>query len=356
MIKERINKLRQKLEQLGLDGFIVMSPLNRRYISGFTGTSGILLITHKQNFLFTDFRYIEQAKSQAPAFQVIKHEFPVTKTIKEITQRLPLEFLGLEGDFITYKQFQDFQDGLDNIKLVPQEGIIENLRLIKDNEEIKNIRKAAQIADKAFKFILEKIKPGLKEIEVALELEFFMRLQGASSTSFDTIVASGYRSALPHGVASEKVIEKGDFVTIDFGCVYNGYCSDMTRTIVIGQPSEKQKEIYQIVLEAQSIGLNSVKAGLGAKEVDLQSRSYISRKGYGEYFGHGLGHGLGLNVHENPSLSPRDSTELLENMVVTVEPGIYIPNWGGVRIEDLVVVKATGYDNLTRFTKDLIII
>lgn len=352
----RIEKLKKRLKELGLDSFLVMSPLNRRYLSGFTGTSGFLLITSKQNFLLTDFRYVEQANVQAPEFQVVKHDFPWHKTLKQILKRLSVENLGLESDYVTFKQYQELKDSLPFIKIFPHEGIIENLRLVKDTEEIANIRKAAEIADLAFDHILGIIKPGMEEREVALELEFFMRSQGASATSFDTIVASGKRSALPHGVASQKVIEKGDFVTMDYGCIYNGYCSDMTRTVVIGQPTRKQREIYEIVLEAQLRGLAAIRAGLSAREIDLKSRSFISEKGYGDNFGHGLGHGLGLFIHENPSLSPRDNTEVLNNMVITVEPGIYIPDWGGVRIEDLVVVTETGYHNLTRANKELIVI
>jgi len=355
-IDKRIEKLKKKIELLGLDSFLVMSPLNRRYLSGFTGTSGILLITLKQCFLLTDFRYIEQAASQAAKYQILKHEFPFTKTLQEVLKRIPIETMGIESDFVTYKQFNELKGQLESIKIFPQEGIIEELRLLKDEEEIKCIRKAAQIADDAFDYILGIIMPGMKEIDVALKLEFFMRSQGAAATSFETIVASGSRSALPHGIASEKNIEKGDLVTMDFGCIYNGYCSDMTRTVVIGQPTAKQKEIYQIVKDAQLKGLAAVRSGLGANEVDIKSRSYITSKGYGEYFGHGLGHGLGLNVHENPSLSPRDNTELLTNMVVTIEPGIYLPQWGGIRIEDLVVVNDTGCDNLTRANKELMII
>jgi Xaa-Pro aminopeptidase len=352
----RIEKLKKKLENLGLDGFLVMSPLNRRYLSGFTGTSGFLLITQKQNFLLTDFRYVEQATAQAPNYQIVKHDYPWQKTLEQLLKRLPVEAIGLESDFVTFKQYQELCNHLSFIKIHPQDGVIESLRLVKDAEEIANIKKAAQIADKAFDHILDKIKPGISEREVALELEFFMRSQGASASSFETIVASGKRSALPHGVASEKIIEKGDFITLDFGCIYNGYCSDMTRTIVVGQPTVKQKEIYNIVLEAQLKGLDAIKAGLAAQEIDAKSRTLISEKGYGENFGHGLGHGVGLFIHENPSISPRDNTEILANMVITVEPGIYIPDWGGVRIEDLVVVTETGYCNLTCANKELIVI
>lgn len=356
MTEKRVERLRARLEKIGLDGFLIMAPDNRRYISGFTGTAGIVLITKKQNLLFTDFRYIDQATKEAPHFEIIKYQYPFLQTINEVVKRLPLEQIGFESEFVTYNQFLDLSKFLEGIKLLPQKGTIEELRMVKDPEEISYIQKAARIADNGFKHILNKIKPGITEREVALELEYYMASQGATGTSFATIVASGKRSSLPHGVASEKIIQKGDFVTMDFGCVYKGYCSDMTRTVVIGNPSTKQNEIYNIVLQAQQLGLSSVRAGLGAKEIDMVSRNYIESKGYGDYFGHGLGHGLGLNVHENPSLSPKDNTELLKNMVVTIEPGIYIPDWGGVRIEDLIVVLEDGYENLTKSPKELIIL
>ncbi|NMA01363.1 MAG: aminopeptidase P family protein [Clostridia bacterium] len=355
-MEKRVEDLRMRMEKIGLDGFLIMEPNNRRYISGFTGTAGVLLITKKQNILFTDFRYIDQGAKEAPNFEIIKYEYPYLTTINEVLKRLPVKQIGFESEFVTYNQFLELSKVLDGFRLLPQKGVIEELRMVKDPEEINHIKEAARIADNGFKYILNIIKPGITEREVARDLEYYMASQGATGPSFATIVASGKRSSLPHGVASDKIIEKGDFVTLDFGCVYKGYCSDMTRTIVVGNPTEKQKEIYNIVLQAQTLGLASVKAGLGAKEIDKVSRDYIESKGYGNYFGHGLGHGLGLNVHENPSLSPKDKTKLLKNMVVTIEPGIYIPDWGGVRIEDLVVVLEDGYDNLTNSAKELIIL
>ena len=356
MISKRIEKLRSKMAQVGIDGLLIMKPENRKYISGFTGTAGVILVTQKQNILLTDFRYIDQAKEEAPLFQIIKYQFPYLNTLKEVIDRLPIEHLGFESEFVTYNQHLELNQELNPVKLTPQKGLIEQLRMVKDCEEIKAIEKAAQITDLAFSHILNFIKPGLKEIEVAIELEHFMRTKGASSTAFSTIVASGHRSSLPHGVASNKIIEMGDLITIDFGCIYNSYCSDMTRTIIMGSPTSKQKEIYEIVLEAQMQGLQYLRSGLAAQEVDKISRNIINSKGYGEYFGHGLGHSLGLNVHESPSLSPRDNTQLLNNMVVTVEPGIYIPGWGGVRIEDLVVVLDNGCKTLTSSSKELIIL
>lgn len=356
MSEKRVEGLRKRMGKIGIDGFLIMAPENRRYISGFTGTAGIILITKKQRILFTDFRYVDQGAQEAPDFEIIKYQYPFLQTIKEVLKRLAIKEIGFESEFVTYNQFVELSKVLDGFRLLPQRGVIEELRMVKVSEEIACIREAARIADKGFNHILHKIKPGITEREVAIELEYYMASQGATGTSFATIVASGKRSSLPHGVASEKIIEKGDFVTLDFGCVYQGYCSDMTRTIVVGQPTARQKEIYNIVLQAQELGLASIEAGWGAKEIDEVSRNYIDSKGYGEYFGHGLGHSLGLNVHENPSLSPKDNTELLKNMVVTIEPGIYIPDWGGVRIEDLVVVLEDGYENLTNSAKELIIL
>ena len=230
------------------------------------------------------------------------------------------------------------------------------MRLIKDNHELSILKEAADIADAAFKHILDYIKPGLMELDVANELEFFMRKSGATSSSFDIIVASGWRSALPHGVASNKVIEKGDFVTMDFGALHKGYVSDITRTIAVGEPSDKLKEIYDVVLESQLRAMDQIKPGLTGIQADAIARDYITEKGYGEYFGHSLGHGIGLEVHEGPGLSYRSETKLVPGMVVTVEPGIYLPSIGGVRIEDDTLITESGNETLTHSTKDLIIL
>lgn len=226
--------------------------------------------------------------------------------------------------------------------------------MIKTDSEIKILKEAAQIADAAFEHILSFIRPGVSEIEVSNELEFFMRKQGATSSSFDIIVASGLRSALPHGVASEKVIEKGDFVTLDFGAYYKGYCSDITRTIAVGEPSDKLKEIYNVVLEAQIRGVNGIKAGLTGREADALTRDYITEKGYGEYFGHSTGHGVGLEIHEAPGLAFRSETVLEPGMAVTVEPGIYIPGVGGVRIEDDIIITSEGNEGSRSLRKNLL--
>jgi Xaa-Pro aminopeptidase len=228
--------------------------------------------------------------------------------------------------------------------------------LIKTDAEIKILKVAADIADAAFKYILDFIRPGKTELEVSNELEFFMRRAGATSSSFDTIVASGYRSALPHGVASDKVIEIGDIVTMDYGCYYNGYVSDITRTVAVGEPDAKLREIYDVVLEAQLRGMAGIKPGLTGKQADAITRDYITEKGYGEYFGHSTGHGIGLEVHEGPGLSKKSDIILEPGMVVTCEPGIYIPGLGGVRIEDDTLITNELNEALTHSTKELIIL
>lgn len=231
---------------------------------------------------------------------------------------------------------------------------MENLRLIKTEEERSILKQAAQIADDAFTHIQNYIRPGVKEIDISNELEFFMRKQGAASSSFDIIVASGYRAALPHGVASDKEIQSDELVTMDYGALFNGYCSDITRTVAVGDISSELQAIYNTVLEAQLRGVDGIKPGLTGKEADALTRDYIKEQGYGDYFGHSTGHGLGMEVHEAPSLSFRSDKKLEEGMVVTVEPGIYIPNVGGCRIEDDIIMTSSGNERLTKAPKELI--
>lgn len=353
---QRIERLRKALAQHKVDGFLVSSTSNRRYMTGFTGTAGVVLVTEKEAVFITDFRYVDQANVQTNGYHVVKHTGPMEETIAEELKRLGVKHLGFEQNHVTFAAHRGYQEAFTTSELVPTSGVIEELRMIKDEEELAIIRQAVQIVDRTYDHILTFIKPGMKEIDVANELEFHMRKQGASSSSFDIIVASGVRSAFPHGVASDKVIEKGDFVTLDFGALYNGYISDMTRTFAMGEPSDKLKEIYDICLQAQLIGVQQIKAGLTGKEADALCRDYISSKGYGEYFGHSTGHGIGLDVHEGPGLSKKIDRKLEPGMVVTVEPGIYLSGVGGVRIEDDIVITATGNEILTQSTKELIII
>ncbi len=348
----RISKLRSVLQQRNLESILIVKPENRRYISGFTGTHGYVLITMDQAIFITDSRYIAQASKQCIDYDILEHNYE--HNIYSIINKFKLKNMGFEDEFITYDQYLEFENYFNTMTLVPIKGMMNDLRIIKDEKEIQSIKKAASIADQAFTHICSYVKPEMTEHEVALELEFFMKKKGASSLSFDTIVASGTRSSLPHGVASSKKIEQGNLITIDFGCVYEGYCSDMTRTIVLGKANAKQKEIYNIVLEAQENALAAIKPGIKGLDVDQIAREIITARGYGENFGHGLGHGVGLEIHEQPTLSPKGNIILQSGMVVTDEPGIYIPNFGGVRIEDLILVTETGNEILSKSPKKLI--
>lgn len=352
---EKIKKFQSALSEHGIDGMLITSAYNRRYISNFTGSAGVVLITNEKAQFITDFRYVEQAGNQAEGFEVVQHKGAIFAEVGEQAKKLGVQKLGFEEQHLSFSEYKDLQSKVEG-ELVPVSGAVEKLRLIKSDAEIKILKDAADIADAAFKYILDCLKPGKTELEISNELEFFMRKSGATSSSFDIIVASGARSALPHGVASDKVIEKGDFITLDFGAYYKGYVSDITRTVAVGEPESHLKEIYDIVLESQLRAMDGIKPGMTGKQADAIARDYISEKGYGDFFGHSLGHGIGLEVHEGPSLSFRSETVLEPGMVVTVEPGIYLPRKGGVRIEDDTIITADGNESLTHSTKDLIIL
>jgi Xaa-Pro aminopeptidase len=352
---EKLGKLSALFDEHDIDGLLVTNPYNRRYITGFTGTAGVAVISRDKAVFITDFRYVEQASKQVQGFEIVQHTGPIVEEAANQIARLGIQKLGFEQEDVSYATFKAYESAV-KAELVPTSYVIEKLRLIKSESEIKILKEAAEIADAAFEHILSFIRPGVKEIDVANELEFFMRKQGATSSSFDIIVASGHRSALPHGVATEKVIEKGELVTLDFGAYYKGYCSDITRTIAVGAISDELKTIYDIVLQAQLRGMSGIKPGMTGKEADALTRDYISEKGYGEYFGHSTGHGIGLEIHEGPALSVRSDVVLAPGMVVTVEPGIYIPGLGGVRIEDDTVVTENGNESLTHSPKELIIL
>ncbi|GIO23160.1 Xaa-Pro peptidase family protein [Oceanobacillus sp. J11TS1] len=349
----KINHLRAKLEEHKVDAMIIDSPYNRRYITNFTGTAGTVLVTADKAIFITDFRYTEQAAAQAPAFEIVEHKQGMIQEIANQINKLGVKRLAFEKNYTTYSQFETYKHQFSQ-ELVPVEGLIESLRMIKTSDELAIIKKATKIADDAFEHIQSYIKPGVPEIEISNELEFFMRRQGATSSSFDTIVASGERSALPHGVASRKKIQEGELVTLDYGALYDGYCSDITRTVAVGEISVELREIYDIVLEANLRGVKGTKPGMTGKEADALTRDYITEKGFGEYFGHSTGHAVGMEVHEGPGLSTRSDAVLKPGMVVTVEPGIYIPGLGGCRIEDDIVITEDGNERLTFAPKELI--
>jgi Xaa-Pro aminopeptidase len=350
----RLKNLRQKMQTEGVDAYFSMVPENRRYLSGFTGSAGFLLILPEQAFLFTDFRYIEQANQETTVFTVIKIANNVFDSLAELSSGA--KRLGFEGDYLNFMDYCRLQEVLPQTELVSLPNLVNDLRSVKDPKEISLIRTAVEIADKAWANMLNHLKIGQIEEEIALDLEFVMRRAGASGASFDFIVASGNRSALPHGRASLKKIQKGEFLTVDFGAVYQGYCSDITRTVILGEADNRQKEIYELVLAANYAGIEAVKPGLKGKEVDAVARNIIKKAGYGEFFGHGLGHAVGLSVHEGPNLNMREERTLKPGMIITIEPGIYIPDWGGVRIEDMVLITEQGCEVLTRSPKGLTVI
>ncbi len=354
-MNNRVQQIIKALSDYNVDAILIQKAVNRKYLSYFTGSTATLYISSSRQCLLTDFRYIEQATLQCPDFTIIDiTQTGVLEGLQQLLLEDHIERLGFESQEVTYAQYQEYIQKLSIKELIPIENMVEDLRIIKDEVEISHIRKAAQIADAAFTHIIPFLIPGATEIQIALELEFYMRNNGAKELSFNTIAASGTNSSLPHAVPTHKPLSSGDFLTLDFGCVYEGYCSDMTRTVVIGKASEKQKEIYHTVLLAQQKSLESICAGKTGKQIDKVARDLIIQKGYGSYFGHGLGHGVGLLVHEEPRLSLTGEKILQPGMIVTVEPGIYVPGLGGVRIEDLVVVTAHGAEVLSHTSKELL--
>ena len=353
-MNKRLDLFKEQFDSLGIDGALVYSDSNRNYLSGFTGNESFAVITKKKAFFITDSRFTEQALQQVKGFVVQQYANSIYDFIKNLVCENNIKKLGIEEDYMNVLDYDSYKEKLPEVEFVKLNHAIEKLRTVKDEIEIDKISKAAAIADKAFSHMLTYIKPGMKESEVGLELEFYMRKLGATCLSFPSIIASGTRSSLPHGQASDKVLENGDFFTLDFGCVYDGYCSDMTRTVVIGKATEKQKEIYSIVLKANEEAMKGIKAGNVCSSIDKIARDVIKKNGYGDRFGHGLGHGVGMQIHEMPRLSPKDDSKLKAGMVVTDEPGIYIPGFGGVRIEDLVVVTEDGHKVLSNSPKHLI--
>lgn len=360
-MEERVARLRRKLEEAQLDALVVVDRINRRYLSGFTGSAGVAVVSRDPAHpptLLVDFRYTEQAKAQARGYRVIQHGDYVWESLKGVLEEYGLRRVGFESEHMSYRQAARWQEEIPGVTWVPVEQQVEALRAVKSPAELELMRRAVAIADQAFSYILPLLRPGVTEKEVAWRLEVFMREHDAERLAFDVIVASGPNAALPHVAPTDRRLQPGDTVILDFGCVYGGYHSDMTRTVVVGPTVEpRAREVYQLVLEAQQAGLKAVRPGLTGKEVDAAARQVIERAGLGDCFGHGLGHGVGLEVHESiPRLSRISETVLQPGMVTSVEPGVYIPGWGGVRIEDLVVVTETGCEVLTSSPKELIVV
>ena len=355
-----LNNLPKEESNAKVDAAIIYSNVNRFYLTGFKSSDGVVIITRNNSYLLVDFRYYEIAKKTVENFEVILvNNFK--SSIKDIIKKENLKGILLEFEKLTLSVAQNLEAiinecGANAIISATLDDILFSMRIIKTKKEVEKIKIAQQIAEAAFDFVLPRIVPGIREKDVALDLEFFMRKNGASSSAFDIIVVSGKNSSLPHGEPSNKAIEEGEFVTIDIGAVYKGYNSDMTRTIAIGEITDRQKEVYNTVLKAQKAALDILKPGVKCSDVDKVARDIIYNAGFEGCFGHSLGHGVGLEVHEGPSLSPKNMELLKPGMVVTVEPGIYIKDDFGVRIEDMVLINDSGYKNFTHIKKDLIII
>jgi Xaa-Pro aminopeptidase len=350
---KKIERVHGLMEELGIDALLIEKSENRYYLSGFTGTAGRILFTEKKDYFLTDFRYTEQAAEETEGFEILQINSAFEERLNELLQENGVKRMGFEAAFISYEQYLKYRDNLE-AELVETRNLIERMRMVKDQAEIEKIRKAVEITDQAFEHILGFIRPGISEREIALELEFFLKKKGAERNAFDFIIASGKRSSLPHGVATEKKIEYGDLLTMDFGIFYQGYCSDLTRTVVVGEATARQREIYNIVLKAQLEVIEKVRAGMGCREADAIARDIIAEAGFRENFGHGLGHGIGLEIHEGPRVSFTSEDILEKGMVVTNEPGIYLPEWGGVRIEDDLLITDTACEVLNKAEKTLI--
>ncbi len=347
--------MNKKLDEFLKEGIAVLltSPYNMRYFSDFSGGEGAVLFAFDKKFLFTDSRYIEQAGRETADFLLTETNDYLGSACKILNEN-GCRKVFVEDNEISARDYDRISKALENCEIIFGSEKINTLRMVKTDKELEKIKKAEEIGSKAFEYILDFIKPDVREKDIALEIEYFMKKNGADGIAFDTIAISGKRTSLPHGTPSDKKIQKGDFVTMDFGCTVDGYCSDMTRTVVVGKPDAEQKKIYNVVRTAQQIGLDTIRQGIRGCDADKEAREYIEKCGFGQYFRHSLGHGVGLLVHELPNLSPKSEIVLRENMVVSCEPGIYIPDFGGVRIEDLAVVKEDGCENLTRVTKELI--
>ncbi len=354
MKESRLQALRALLSEKNLDAVIITKYVNLHYFSGFRGDDTTLVIGHKDAMLITDSRYTEQAEHQAPLFEIVEQKEGLLTKTAECVKKMGAKKIGFEGNALIYDDFAQLDKLLDGCEFnTPLK--LDALRQIKDAEEIAHIRRACEIADIAFTDMLSYIRPGMTEVQAAAHLENCMRQNGSEGPSFKTIFASGVRGSLPHGVATDKVIQEGEFVTMDFGAIYAGYDSDITRTICMGKADEKQRKIYKAVLESQLLGLNKIKPGVSGKAVHEAVRANLEKYDLAQYFGHGLGHSLGLEIHEEPRLSPKSTCEALQpGMLVTDEPGVYLPGWGGLRIEDTVLVTETGCEPLTKSPKELI--
>lgn len=352
---DRLDKFKKIIAEKKLKAALISKAENCSYLSGFTGDDSFLLISSEKDLFITDSRYTEQAAAQAVDFQILEYKGAMLDALSEELKKNKIKVLGFEDNYTVFSMYKNMKKKL-GVRLEPLGNSVVTLRSVKDEHELRIIKKAARIADDAFEHILGFIKPGISEKEISAEIEYYMKKNGAEKCAFDTVVASGERSSMPHGVASDRILKNGDTITLDYGAVVSGYCSDITRTVFLGKPQDEVLEIYNVVQDAQKMGIDGAREGLAGREIDSIARDHIKEKGFYEYFGHGLGHGIGLEIHEEPRLSPKSETIMKNGMVVTVEPGIYIPGKYGVRIEDDIVINGQEPIILTKAAKNPIML
>ena len=352
-------KIASVLEAHGLDAVLLTCEANRFYASGFhsSGTDGVAIVTRNHNYYFTDSRYTEAAARHVRDAEIRQtdREHPYSTLINEVIEKEHITRMGYEDEYMTAADFRRFSEKL-HCELVPATELLWTLRAVKDQAELDCMIQAQRIAEKALADILGEIRPGVTEKEIAALLLYKMLHYGAEDKSFDPIVVSGANGSLPHGVPSEKPIQAGEFVTMDFGCKFGGYCSDMTRTVAVGHVTEEMETVYNTVLKAQLAGIAAAKAGVTGAAVDGAARQVIADAGYGPYFGHSFGHSVGVEIHENPNATPSNSKPLPAGVVISAEPGIYLPGKLGVRIEDVIVITEQGCQNITLASKELLIL
>ena len=352
-----IEKIRAALRRENTEAILILSFSNRRYATGFPSSAGAALITQKDAYFFVDSRYIEAAEKSISGAHVemTTAAEPYSVKINRVLTEKGIKTLGIEQNAMSYAEYLEYSEKL-TAKLVPSQGILDSLRAVKEPEEVELLIAAQRIAEKALEQVLPMIKPGVTERDIAAELTYRMRRLGADNNSFDPIVITGEKTSMPHGVPGDVRVAAGDFVTMDFGCIYGGYCSDMTRTVAVGSASDEMKKVYNTVLRAQLAGIEAARAGISGRELDGAARSVITQAGYGEYFGHSFGHSLGLDIHESPNASPTNNDPLPAGAVVSAEPGIYLPGRFGVRIEDVIVLRDGGCEDITNAPKELMIL
>lgn len=348
-------KIRAKLVEAGLDAIILFSDENTRYASAFHFSDGAVVVSREKSWLLTDSRYIEAAANEACCDEIICFggDKPLSAWVKTAVEGC--EKIGCEENCLAYGQWQYWEQTIGK-KLLPAQNIMDSLRVQKEMWEVECIKAAQSIAESALDIVLGLIRPGMREREIAAELTYRMMLLGGEGNSFDPITVTGAKTSMPHGVPGDEIVKAGDFLTMDFGCLKNGYCSDMTRTVAIGHASEEMKKVYYTVLEAQNAGIAIARPGVSGREIHMAAANVIADAGYGQYFGHGFGHGIGLQVHEAPRAAPANPNPMPEGAVISAEPGIYIPGKFGVRIEDMLYLTGNGNINLTKAPKDLIIL